>query len=386
MAGRNDNSFQYKVHVPTQLTQKAVLTYSKLCVIEFCHFSSTLSCMCFHDMAAIMVGAIRAVFLLLLSSVIAQEHHPITIVPGHGANTCPSTTLARTNLERYILTCLRDNIVPSLVFDSCNNISEGNPSGYYYIRNNITGNYALNYCDMNRTSCCGKTGGWMRVANIDMTDPNQQCPLGLEIWRHPYNTTFNLRLCDRTPRVPSTQHFSGNSTTFPVNGVRYSRVCGKIKAYQFSLVNAFSWYAIRGPNQTTIDVPYVDGISLTHGSPRQHIWSFAAGIQEATSLHATSRCPCAGASGVVPPFVGQDYFCDSGVRDQVTYGITYLQDPLWDGQGCGAYSSCCTFNSPPWFCKQLPQATTDDIELRMCGDHFVTDEATPLELVEIYIQ
>ena len=29
---------------------------------------------------------------------------------------------------------------------------------------------------------------------------------------------------------------------------------------------------------------------------------------------------------------------------------------------------------------------TDDIELRMCGDHLVIDEATPLELIELYVQ
>ena len=226
-------------------------------------------------MAAIIVGATRAVLLLLLSSVIAQERHPVTIIPGRGANTCPSTTLARTNLKRDILTRLRDNIVPSLVFDSCNNISEGNPSGYYYIRNNITGNYALNYCDINRTSCCGRTGGWMRVTNIDMTDPNQQCPSGLEIWRHPYDTTYNRRLCDRAPANTSLYnsiYVPCNSTIFPVNGVRYSRVCGKIKAYQFfSQVNAFSWYAVRGSNQTTIDDPYVDGISLTWFTSATHL-------------------------------------------------------------------------------------------------------------------
>ena len=25
---------------------------------------------------------------------------------------------------------------------------------------------------------------------------------------------------------------------------------------------------------------YVDGISITHGNPRQHVWTYAAGIQE----------------------------------------------------------------------------------------------------------
>jgi hypothetical protein len=50
------------------------------------------------------------------------------------------------------------------------------------------------------------------------------------------------------------------------------------------------------------------------------------------------------------------------------------------------YDACCSFNSPPWFCKELPLATTDDIELRMCGNHLAMDEATPLELVELYVQ
>ena len=228
----------------------------------------------------------------------------------------------------------------------------------------------------------------MRVANIDMTNPNQQCPPGLEIWNHPSNPSFNRRLCDRTSRDINTDpddQPSCNSTIFPINGVRYSRVCGKIKAYQFNAVNAFSWYAVRGSSQTTIDIPYVDGISLTYGSPRKHIWSFAAGIQEPSSVHATSRCPCAGAIGTVPPFVGQDYFCDSGAHTRVQ-ALLYDQDPLWDGQGCGiGYSSCCSFNTPPWFCKELPP-TTDDIELRMCGDHLVVDEATPLKLIELYVQ
>ena len=318
---------------------------------------------------------------ILLGSVIAQVRYPATVIKaGHGTNTCPSISEARMNIKRDITTLLS-------VVESCNNISAGNPSGYYQIRNTHTGKPVLNYCDMNRTSCCGRSGGWMRVANVDMTDPRQQCPAGLQTWNHPFNTSFNRRLCDRTPRntLVVDDYPSCNSTIFPVNGVRYSRVCGKIRAYQFSGVNAFSWYAIQGHAQTTIDVPYVDGVSLTHGRPRQHIWSFAAGIQELPTIHATSRCPCAGATGTVPPFVGQDYFCDSGVRSQWQI-VLYDEDPLWDGQGCGAgYSDCCTFNSPPWFCKEL-SPTTDDIELRMCGDHLVTDEATPIELVEIYVQ
>ena len=60
------------------------------------------------------------------------------------------------------------------------------------------------------------------------------------------------------------------------------------------------------------------------------------------------------------------------------YGIA-SSDPLRDGQGCGS-PPCCELSSPsgvtaPWFGKQLPQATTDDLEVRICRD--VGGEGTP---------
>ena len=144
----------------------------------------------------------------------------------------------------------------------------------------------------------------------------------------------------------------------------------------------------------TIEGYYADGVSLTHGSPgsRQHIWTFAAGYAEnSPSRDPTWACPCADratAISRVPSFVGNDYFCQSGNPNSFATSMFYSNDPLWDGQGCGS-SSCCELSyppgvSPPWFCKQLPQTTTDDIEIRICGER-VGDEDTPVELIEIYI-
>ena len=73
----------------------------------------------------------------------------------------------------------------------------------------------------------------------------------------------------------------------------------------------------------TINDPYVDGLSVTHGTPRQHIWTFVA--------DSTSQPICS-----VPFFVGQDYFCDSNE----------MGGNIWDGMDC-PISSCCTLNSPP---------------------------------------
>ena len=86
----------------------------------------------------------------------------------------------------------------------------------------------------------------------------------------------------------------------------------------------------------------------------------------------------------VPPYVGTDYFCDSGHPQNIEPPFAYLvNDPLWDGAGCVS-GSCCTFNSPPWFCKDLSSPTTDDIELRTCLDG--DDEDVLHETVELYVQ
>ena len=87
--------------------------------------------------------------------------------------------------------------------------------------------------------------------------------------------------------------------------------------------------------------------------------------------------------------MGNDYFCESGNPDSFS-SVLYANDPLWDGQGCGS-PPCCELSSPPgvtapWFCKQLPQATADDIEVRICGNEPTSNEDTPVELVELYIR
>ena len=69
----------------------------------------------------------------------------------------------------------------------------------------------------------------------------------------------------------STGHLTCDSVTFPVCGGDYTRVCGRIKAYQVGPTDAFEAYD--DGVVTTIDGAYVSGVSLTHGSPRQHIWT-----------------------------------------------------------------------------------------------------------------
>ena len=138
----------------------------------------------------------------------------------------------------------------------------------------------------------------------------------------------------------------------------------------------------------TIDGLYVDGVSVTHGqNPRKHIWTFANALDEVRRNEYV--CPCTKTdtsfNGAVPPFVSGDYFCDTGSRYSFAKQF-YSEDPLWDGAGCGGTSTCCQFNNPPWFCKQLPQPTTDDIELRLCADQGIDNEDTAIEKIELFVQ
>ena len=128
----------------------------------------------------------------------------------------------------------------------------------------------------------------------------------------------------------------------------------------------------------------MDGVSLTRGEPRQHVWTFAAGLQEDGNF--ASNCPCV-TNARPPTFVGNDYFCEAGVQLRAqSITMVYIDDPLWDGRGCISSNPCCSFNNPPWFHKQLPQPTTDDLEMRVCRDEDVSNEDIALERVEIYVQ
>jgi hypothetical protein len=229
------------------------------------------------------------------------------------------------------------------------------------------------------SSVCSGTPGCRRVAFINMTDTNYNCacPTGLSL------TSYSKRTCGAS----HTTRGGCSSTTFSVGGLPYSRVCGRIRGYQVGSTNAFLSSA-RGINNQ-----YLSGVSLTHGvaGRRQHIWTLASGLSEAiiTIGHPSEGCPCDTAPpSVVPSFIGNDYFCESGLHSEWSgqYGVFFADDVLWDGQNCTSTSTCCQFNNPPWFTKNLPTVTTDDIELRICTTNYPSSADVPLELIELYVQ
>ena len=138
------------------------------------------------------------------------------------------------------------------------------------------------YCDMDRVCSCSGTGGWIRVAYLNMTDPSQQCP---SAWTLQTSSSESRRLCGRESSSASCK-----SVTYSTFGMSYSHVCGRVIGYQYGVPDAF-W------NQRfqTLEGYYVDGVSVTHGSPRsrQHIWTFAGVfIENNPSRYPQWSCPC----------------------------------------------------------------------------------------------
>ena len=231
----------------------------------------------------------------------------------------------------------------------------------------------LNESYMLTGTLCGE-GLWHQVAYLNMSNSSEQCP---SAWRE-YNSN-GIRSCIRLNSA------SGScSGTFYVTGRQYNKVCGRAIGYQYGSTDGFGYSAIN-----SIDSYYVYGVSITHGTPRNHIWTLAAGWNEGGSSCQSCICPCADPdnpdNAVVPTFVGDNYYCESGnPTSSVTLHHLYTSDKIWDGEQCEG-ECCSNGKSPPWFSVELPNLTTDDIEVRICIAEGDIDEIL-LQLLELYVQ
>ena len=196
--------------------------------------------------------------------------------------------------------------------------------------------------------------GWKEVVNVTYSHPGVECP---DEWQ---DNGYDIKGCGRTS-ISTTDAIFTHS--FPVGeGVEYDEVCGRIHGYGVGETVTFNTVS------DDIEGIYVEGISLTHTAADNtlvHIWTFAASPFENPNSVNIRQCPCDG--GANPPdFVGQNYFCESGVPVGSTgsANVFYGDDLLWDGKDC-AVEVCCTRAGPPYFHSYLPQPTTADIDVRL---------------------
>ena len=312
-----------------------------------------------------------------ITSLQKQVNHLSFIIKSIKSNT--DLLLRHNNISHNTLTSIDDKLdddsdeyTPSPLLHSCKEIKSkwpSSPSDYYIIADSH-GHARHVYCYMEEL--CSSTGGWMRVAYLNITDSNEKCPDEFRL----YNEN-GVRACGR----PVSSGGSCVGITFPSGNIEYSQVCGKVIGYQVG------WTDGAAHTTSSINSHYSDGISLTHGNPRSHIWTFMAGT---TDNYLYSNCPCGSKYPKTPPlFVGSDYYCESGMQsqDDPIFGKFYPNDPLWDGHQCGNIeTACCQRTDIPWFNKKFSYSTTDYIEMRICLSEGTSDEDCRVGHYEIYVK
>ncbi len=155
------------------------------------------------------------------------------------------------------------------VYSSCADIAESSPSsvsGYYFIKSS-NGSHVQVYCEMEPV-CGGGRRGWTRAIH-------QQ-----------YFNWINIR---------SNSCLTYNA--FVNFGIKYNHLCVQLQG----ILNNYNWHCAAFSPEVTIDESYVHGISITHVSPRQHVFSF--GCEDIDDDEYS-----------IPKFVGSDYIwnnCDN---------------------------------------------------------------------------
>ena len=312
-----------------------------------------------HQIFTIKIFTMLLVLLLLVSYGCLAESQPPN----------PSSILIRTPPTLLDSFSSSDSICPT---QSSSDILD---KEIRKTRNIINSHYQLRPCK------CGGPG-WTRVLDLNMADNGTSCPVNWRLREEPVRgcgrKTFKAKTCD--------------SVLIPVT-MNYSMICGRIYAYQKGWSGAFTYsvQSSQGVNES-IDSPYVAGLSLTHGEvgQRKHVWTFA-GAWDEKSIYKHTSCPCIKPAHTwpfkVPSYVGDNYFCDTGAPTLThDHNKVFMDDPLWDGEGCGGSSTCCSFNSPPWFCQHSKYHTSDNLELRLCSLWDSRYEDKLISLVEIYVK
>ena len=271
--------------------------------------------------------------------------------------------------------CTTVGMLESSPGESCDDIYQVNKmtrgtSGYYWI-NTTSGTHQV-YCDM-KLQCGGHKGGWTRVAKFD-TSQGDPCPSGWNLITAPDSNAKNVCQSEDTSEC--------HPTIFDTYNISFYKICGQVRGYQKGRTNAFS------SSVKSIDDHYVDGVSITLGNPRKHVWTYAVGISDSRSSSPTPHfCPCAATKGTDPPsFVSNYYYCESNNVEGTNETKYYTTNPLWDGLDCSESVNCCAHPDMPWFSRYFTVAQETFIEARICLDEGFSNEIILVESMELYIQ
>ncbi len=195
------------------------------------------------------------------------------------------------------------------IFDSCTAIMSlplPFQSGLYRIRS-PGGSFGLMFCSM-EMSCSRATteGGWRRLTFFDASSLAADCPDG-----------FRRRSSTPHSCISSSSDPGCTSIRFENGANLYDQVCGRVAVSVTGRPEGFF------SASQDIKENYLDGVSLTYGTPRQHIWSHAV-------LPFDRNCTSCVTDG--EDFVGTNFTC---------FGVSCI-GPQCNGDRCGGNPSFYT--------------------------------------------
>ena len=208
--------------------------------------------------------------------------------------------------------------------------------------------------------------GWMTVVSFDLTHEDD-CP---KYWSE--IKINGVRMCGS-----HTGDTGCAIANYRMDGLKYNQTVGMVRGYQKGTTDGFQASHDDGLG---INEAYVDGVSITIGKPRKHVWTYAVGYSSNADA-AVSNCPCSVTPGPNPPsFVGEDYYCQSGNEGTADKDKYYML-PLWGGDGCT--DNCCANAGSPYFHRDFPAPQDGDIEVRICQNSPRSDEGVFIDKLHI---
>jgi len=201
-------------------------------------------------------------------------------------------------------------------------------------------------------------GGWLKIADVH---DGENCP---SPWK-------SFTIPGTIIKVCRSDSSGANSATYSITEP-FQHFCGRLIGYQKGTPDAFDAVWVGGKH---IDELYLDGVSITYGEQRKHLFSLGMG----------ASCPCTDRNGPLPPsFVRDNYYCDEGDINPVL-GTYYPNNKVWDGENCFSNNSCCAQPNMPYFYRQLSMEVKEDIEVRLITNQNFFDEAVLIGSMELYV-
>ena len=210
----------------------------------------------------------------------------------------------------------------------------------------------------------GQGGGWTKIADVAGSD----CPPG---WQSITIPTTEERVCR-------------GSEDSGCSSANFSHIFNRIYGYQKGRTWGFSSYYSSAHN---IDEHYLDGLSITLGNPRQHIWSYGTGVSKTSYINRAFNCSSLN-NEAAPNFVRNHYYCESGASQNPSRSDYITDNVLWDGKDCAEGNSCCAQLQMPYFIRILPfpiNGTTDYVEARICQDTSFAFGTTLIKEMHLFI-